>query len=118
MIMSDHEIVPDTAVITSTTGVRFLVRVLRTGDRYGLDDCLTVGEGRSLEISGPGPMVEFYDTRYPHTRFGQFVSRYNLDTILESSGGLDLMGYEPSWKIDAAAMLVVRIWLQHITSND
>jgi len=99
--------------ITSKTGVRFNVRIIRTGDRYGLDDCLTVGEGNSLRLEGPGPFVEFYDSRYLHTPRGQFVSRYGVDTILATRQGLDLVGYEPSWKIDAAAMDVLRLWLRH-----
>jgi hypothetical protein len=111
----DPDRVPETATITSKTGVRFLVRILRTGDRYGLDDCLTWGIGRSLDLQGGGIGVEFYDTRHNHTRFGQFVSRYGADTILESTSGLDLMSYEPSWKIDAAAMDIVRQWLRQET---
>jgi hypothetical protein len=101
--------------ITSTTGVRFNARILNPGDRYGLDDCLTWDEDR--------PGVEFYDTRYMHTSRGQFVSRYYVATILgddgygSGTGGLDLMGYEPSWKIDAAAMDVVRAWLRHETKT-
>lgn len=102
--------------ITSKTGVRFNVRIIRTGDRYGLDDCLTVGEGSSLRLEGPGPFVEFFDSRFPHTENGQFVARYGVDTILRHSGGLDLVGYVPSWKIDAAAMDVVRAWLSHEVS--
>ncbi len=98
----------DMITITSTTGVRFNVRILRKGDRYGL--ALTVGEGTSLRIEGEGPFVEFYDSRYPHTEFGQFVSRYGVNTIMGTRGGLDLMTCEPSWKIDAAAMDIVRQW--------
>lgn len=107
------------ASITSTTGVRFNVRILRDGDRYGLNDCLVVGSEASVKLEGHGPFVEFYDSRYPHTPIGQFVSRYGVDTILGTDGygtgrgGLDLMGYVPAWKIDAAAMAVVRTWLAH-----
>lgn len=98
--------------VTSTTGVRFNVRIIRKGDRYGLDDCLVVGEGRAATLEGNGPLVEFYDSRWMHTPRGQFVSRYGVDTILASHGGLDLMSYEPSWKIDEAAMGIVRQWLR------
>lgn len=106
------ELLDETVTITSRTGVRFNVRYLRTGDRYGLDDRLVKGEGTSLRLEGPGDTVEFYDSRYPHTPRGQFIARYGVDTIIDGSHGLDLMTYEPSWKIDAAAMFVVREWLR------
>ena len=101
----------DVTTITSKTCVRFLVRIMRTGDRYGLDDRLTHDEGPGRE------MVEFYDTRYPHTKFGQFVSRYYVSTILSRDGygtgrgGLDLQTDVAAWKIDPEAMDVVRLWL-------
>lgn len=105
------------SVTSAVSGVRFNVRLLTTGDHYGLNDRLVVGEGDSLRIEGPGPFVEFYDSRYPHTQFGQFVSRYGVKTILEGRTGLDLMGGEPSWKIDGAAMDIVRRWLLEETAR-
>lgn len=106
--MSEH-----TAIITSTTGRRFLVRILRAGDRYGLDDCLTWADSLS-------PLVEFYDYTYANQKTfgprGQFVSRYYVDTIIGDNSwdaGLDLHGGVDVWKIDAAAMHVVREWLRH-----
>lgn len=79
-----------TSITSAATGVRFNVVI---------DDAI----------------VTFYDTRFQHTEHGQAVSRYAVKTILESAGGLDLVGYEPSWKIDAAAMHIVRAWLRHET---
>lgn len=100
-----------TMVVTSTNGVRFRARIVTKGDRYGLDMRLT------WESDDDG--VEFYDTRYPHTEFGQFVSRYYIETILGNDGlglgdrhGLDLCGYVDDWKIDARAMNIVRAWLR------
>ena len=52
-------------------------------------------------------LVEFYDTRYPHTPFGQFVSCYYPSSIKGCYNGLDLMGYEPSWKVSAEGMQTV-----------
>jgi hypothetical protein len=49
-------------------------------------------------------VVEFYDTRFPHTPFGQFVSSYYLKTIKGCNGGLDLSGGIPDWKVSAAGM--------------
>lgn len=91
--------------ITSKTGVRFCVRFLVQGDAYGLDNCLTWEHADR-------PGVEFYDTRHPHTPLGQFVSRYFAETILETTGGLDLLTYVADWKVDAEAMDIVRAWLK------
>ena len=44
---------------------KFNVRIVRAGDRYGRDNCLTHDKDE--------PLVEFYDSRYPHTEYGQFV---------------------------------------------
>lgn len=84
---------------------KFFVRIVRKGDRYGLDFCLTHNENE--------PMVEFYDTRYPHTEFGQFVSRYYLSTTLEGDNtGLCLYGGVPEWTVSAEDMAAVRAWLK------
>lgn len=55
------------------------------------------------------PIVEFYSIG----RFGQFVSSYYVSTLLEDWGrGLDLMGYEPHWKIEAEYMDEIREWME------
>jgi hypothetical protein len=83
---------------------KFNVRVVRKGDRYGLSFCLTHDKDE--------PLVEFYDARYPHTEFGQFVSRYHLSTILErDNAGLCLDGGVPEWSVSANDMAAVRAWL-------
>jgi hypothetical protein len=83
---------------------KFNVRIVRKGDKYGLDFCLTHNKDAAL--------VEFYDTRYPHTEFGQFVSRYYVSTILERDNrGLCLEGSEPEWSVTASDMAIVRAWL-------
>lgn len=105
---------PEIMSVTANSGIRWNVRILRDGDKYGLNDRLIVG---SSDLEGPGLLVEFYDSRYPHTRFGQFVSRYSVDTIIgldgygSGHGGLDLNFDEPSWKIDTWTMGIVRNWL-------
>lgn len=68
------------------------------------------------------PTVEFYDMTharnpdYANTSIaknGQFVSSYYAATLMERPhGGLDLMGHEPVWKIDASAMDKVRAWIK------
>lgn len=84
-------------VTNGSTGIAFAVVVVPPGAAYGLDDCLTNDTGK--------PMVEFYDTRYPHTEHGQFVSRYYASTLLPWEGtGLNLDGGIPDWQLDAPAM--------------
>lgn len=59
------------------------------------------------------PTVAFYDARYDFDAHGQFVSDYNLETLLERQKGygLTLQGGVPNWDIDAASMDLVRSWL-------
>jgi len=86
------------------------VRIVKTGDKYGRDMCLT---------NDKAPMVEFYDSRYPHTEYGQFVSRYYISTILSQdsrggkySNGLCLDGRVPAWLVSAEDMVEVVSFLQ------
>jgi len=86
---------------------KFNVRIVNTGDKYGRDFCLTHTKDE--------PLVEFYDTRYPHTQSGQFVSRYYIDTILDGSDcGLCLDGGVPSWTVSAEDMATVRNFLKGV----
>ena len=88
-------------------GIKFNVRIVQEGDNYGLNNCLTHEQKE--------PLVEFYDSRYPHTEFGQFVSRYNMNTLLQRNAnvGLDLDGGIADWKIDAKGMEDVTQWLEN-----
>lgn len=83
--------------------IPFTVRIVEQGDKYGLRDCLTHNKSE--------PFVEFYDGRYMHTQYGQFVARYNFTTLQDFKGGLDLDGGVPDWKVDAAAMAEVKAWM-------
>tara|TARA_R110000868_G_scaffold8513_3_gene44072 strand:- start:18543 stop:18839 length:297 start_codon:yes stop_codon:yes gene_type:complete len=93
---------------------KFNVRVVNTGDKYGLNFCLT--------HEGDTPMVEFYDARYPHTEYGQFVARYYVETILEGDGygpkdsGLCLDGGIPEWTVSQEDMVTVRNFLKGETA--
>ena len=77
---------------TAANGVRFTVRILREGDKYGRNECLKWGDNENF-LGGWG--VEFYDARYPHTKYGQFVSRYYYDTLAKDrcKTGLNLYRY-------------------------
>mgnify|MGYP006275864341 CR=1 FL=1 len=90
---------------------RFNVRVVRTGDAYGLNDCL---------INDDAPLVEFYDHRHMHTPRGQFVSRYFVSTILERADGLGLMldGGVPAWTVSADDMRLVVAYLRGFVDAD
>jgi hypothetical protein len=89
----------------------FNIRIVNTGDRYGVNDCLT---------NTKPPMVEFYDSRFIHGADGdrgQFVSRYYVDTLLErNTGGLCLDGGVPSWTVSAEDMNIVRDFLKGVTA--
>jgi hypothetical protein len=89
-------------------GAEFSVRVVYSGDKYGLNFKLTHDKDK--------PLVEFYDAEHPHTQYGQFISRYYLSTLLEGhrnrTKGLDLLGYEPKWKIDRDTMTEIISWLK------
>jgi len=120
--------------ITNDRGRHFNVRLVRVGESYGRDDCIEHGTDRFDDGPNSPPLVEFYDATYADTaRFadfqgrGQFVSRYNVLTLLGMSKwshgevhntGIDLMGHEPVWKIDAEAMNLVRAWLHNQTEGE
>lgn len=98
---------------------KFNVRIVNKGDKYGRDFCLTHNE------SGDKAMVEFYDSRYPHTEFGQFVSRYYVGTLLCKEGfygsdidsGLCLDGGNPDeWSIEAEDMKTVIDYISEVTA--
>lgn len=61
--------------------------------------------------------VDFYDCRYEHTEFGQFVSSYYLETILEHAEGvgLDLNCGIPDWKISGKTMDRIILWLKEVS---
>lgn len=104
-----------TTVTSAHNGVTFNVRLVEKGDRYGRNMCLVHEEDR--------PMVVFYDTKSqidydfvgePEEAqkagalcLGQQASSYYVETLLENiatTGGLDLCGHVPRWKIDGNAL--------------
>jgi hypothetical protein len=72
----------------------------------------------NFAVTATEDLIEFYDGRYPHTSDGQFITRYYASTLLDShagipAGGLDLMGYESSWKIDGRTLKMVLDWIAY-----
>ena len=88
---------------------KFNVRIVRAGDRYGRDFCLTHDKDE--------PLVEFYIGDY-------FVSRYYVATILgtdgygSGEGGLILDGGDiERTTVKAKDMDTVREYMKEQTSN-
>lgn len=98
------------SVFSTDTGLRFNIRIVDEGDKYGLDFCQTYEPG-SRGFEQGNPFVEFYDSRYPHTEYGQFVTRYHADQIQSLSSGLDLMVGDNHWKLCAESMTQVRYFI-------
>ena len=67
------------------------------------------------------PLVEFYDTRFNHTIFGQFTGgRYHRETLIKHpmNGGLALDGNVRAWTISPAEFAKVRAWLRDLKARD
>lgn len=102
---------PIIVLIEPRTQIWWTVRIVRKGQKYGRDNCLTHTEN--------DPLVEFYDRRYAHTPHGQFVSRYYASTLLSSpnaSGGINLHGGVPEWTVGDEVMGIVIPWLENHAS--
>tara|TARA_Y100000310_G_scaffold120368_2_gene119118 strand:+ start:4587 stop:4904 length:318 start_codon:yes stop_codon:yes gene_type:complete len=85
--------------IKNDAGRKFNVRVVMVGDSYGREGVLTHNADPFFHDD---PLVEFYDAKYPHTEYGQFISRYYLGTLAgrpEGRGGLCLQGDVAEWQI-------------------
>lgn len=70
------------------------------------------------------PTIEFYDSDYPHTAYGQFTGGgYYLETLLSDEDllrqrGLDLNGGVPKWKLGPRAMNEVLDWVHQELQED
>ena len=84
------------------SGIPFNVRRVNIDEKYGLNNCLNNDTANVL--------IEFYDARYQHTPYGQFISRYYAKTLKDHQGGLSLQGDVPEWQIDAENMKKVVAW--------
>lgn len=91
---------------------KFNVRIVKTGDKYGVNDCLTNNEA---------PMIEFYDSRFTNGTDGargQFVTRYYVSTLLDSyyPHGLCLDGGVDAWMVSADGMQQVIKFIEEVTA--
>lgn len=95
--------------VINDCGRPWVVRILFPGMAYGLDFKL-IHEGK--------PVVEFYDARHEHTPYGQFVSRYYVETLLAShesgrtAGGLCLQGGVREWNVSGEALGRAMDWVK------
>jgi len=109
-LVTQKEIPSLTLDVKNAQGKNFRCKILRKGDRYGVENCVRHDSDK--------PLLEFFDLTYENDpRFGpdgQFVSRYYVETIMEGNAGLILQGGVPDWKIDAVAMFLVRTWLSKL----
>lgn len=82
---------------------KYRVRVIRCGDRHGLNFCLV--------HDGDDPLIEWWDMSQDPGRFplGQMASSYYLSTMLAHTPGvgLDLAGGVAAWKVTAEEFSVV-----------
>lgn len=91
---------------------KFNVRIVNTGDKYGVNDCLT---------NTKGPMIEFYDSRFKSgwdQERGQFVMRYYFETLINNyyPRGLCLDGGVPAWSVSAEGMQQVIEFIEEATA--
>ena len=96
--------------ITSDKGRRFAVTILKNGDAYGLDNCLTVDGGALVEFE-----LLRDDGKAPY-----FISRYYLKTLIKPGRlgtGLCLEGSAPEYDVNADAMTIITLWLINESVN-
>lgn len=82
---------------------RFAVRVIPRGAKYGLTGTITAGV----------PLIEFYDRRYAGKpgfhALGQFVARYQADTLEAFDGGALALDFGiPQWTVSPTGMRTVQ----------
>ncbi len=96
------------AQVANREGRQFRVRIVREGEAYG--------NRRQLTNTTGEPFVEFYDaTLAGDDRFGalgQFVSRYGLGVLRESTVGINLDGGVPAWYLDEAPLKDAMTWVE------
>lgn len=85
---------------------KWRVRIVRKGESYGLNNCLT--------HEYDDPLIEFWDLDASKEKFGeegQFVSSYYLSTFRRIHGtGLDLYGGVAGWEINADTVTALQEW--------
>lgn len=88
----------------------WLVRLVKKGKRYGATSRMIHDQD--------DPLVEFYDPRFEHCEYGQFVSRYLLSSLqdhqLKHPGrGLNVEGGVHEWEIGGEALERTIRWAEN-----
>ena len=105
-------------IFNPETGVPFTMRLVRKGEGYGRNLCLIHDKDR--------PLVEFYDARHgcdPSIEkagaFGQFVSRYYVDTFTNTpqGNGMSLEGSVADWTLSSGCVQTACALLSHWTGT-
>lgn len=86
--------------IKTDKGRTFFVRVVKLGEKWGRNDCLTHDH--------VDPLIEFYDPSESNQR-DYFICNYYADTLAEHTDGvgLALFGGSPEFDIDSATLAPV-----------
>jgi len=112
-VADKFEYVKNSKFFADPRGITWAVRYVRESELYGRDLCLVHEE--------EDPLVEFYDTRYPHTPIGQFVSRYFLSTLLERCTSDErgiMLDPEPSWSVSGVCLKEILGWAKALRVAD
>lgn len=102
--------------ILKDTNKTWAVRICKAGDRR------FPGNPHNTSLCEGQWEIQFYDTDTDHCDLGQFVSNYNLLTLLngfnrKESMGLNLDGGVPAWSVSAVAMDKIRVWLKQFADD-
>lgn len=96
-------------ILTNIGHAPLLARLVEPGDPFGLN----------FQMVAEGAIVEFYDTKFQHTDFGQFISRYSLRTLLENPEptGINLYGGVSPWILTPHEHVRLMQWLKTVAAQ-
>lgn len=119
---------------TSFRGMPVLARLVRLGDRYGLNGCITHGDKHTHKKE---PLIEFYtligddkegSLAWDGVKGYWFTSRYYLSTFLGKCeyscnggpvrNGLSLDGGYPEYDLDAQDCQKVAAWIESLDQEE
>lgn len=98
----------NTFSFVAENGVPFCARIVQNGDGYGTYDADKQIWDRVHNSNDA--LIEFYDERYLHAEFGQFITKYNVSYILKHDPlgvGLCLNSHYSDWDIDFKSLRLV-----------
>lgn len=91
-------------LVTASNNIPYIVRLVSKGMFYG--------PRYDLEYKETYPLVEFYDARSDHSCHGEFLSRYFLSSLINTSlRGISLKRGVAELYLDESALNTVLTWL-------